>query len=155
MQHNTFRKIIKASVLAGFCMMVISFSHPTGGDLIEIFLNKKLLLQQYVPKEPTAKSISLGASDIGKQLDVYYKHCGLAGKSRTITLKNKQHNSVKEWHFTDATANNACMTIMVKDIFSSVTKVDGSGQLYYFSKEIPAGRLLTEIVFQHQSVAMK
>lgn len=153
MKPHKRQRLAKASILASLCFFLFSFSIPSGGDVIEIYLNKKMVLQQFVLRDAPIKSITLGASDMKQQLEVYYKHCGLAGKTRSITLKDGQQKTIKTWRFTDAAGKNMSMVINVKDFFEGIRKQDDKMHLYYSSKEIPAGRLLTDIVLQQQTVA--
>jgi hypothetical protein len=124
-----------------------SFSAAPGGDSFEILLGGKLLVQQYVYKNPAAASLSLLPGDQNKQLEVRYKHCGIVGKGRSIVIRDEANNVLKEWKFADASGTNIGMVLPVKDIPRKTKNKETRAYLYYSSHEIPKAKLLTSIVF--------
>jgi hypothetical protein len=143
------KKLIRNSIglipVLAICSLLFSFADPKGGEGFEIYLDKKLVLQQFGSQLNSVKSIQLDPASANSQLVVKYYHCGQTGKNRAITIRDAQNRILKEWHFPDGYKGNVDMTCSVKEILqlkpSAVLRID----LYYSSKEIPAGRLLTSI----------
>jgi hypothetical protein len=150
------KKLLRNSIglvpLLAICSVLSAFTDPKGGEGFEIYLDKKLVLQQFGSKMNTVKSIQLDPASGQSQLLVKYYHCGQAGKNRTITIKDAQNKILKEWHFANVYKGNVDMSCSVKDILqlnaSGVSRID----LYYSSSELPAGRLLTTITSKKASM---
>ena len=137
--------ISKSMALVAVCATLFSFSPKPGGEGFEIYLNNKVLLQQYGSQMDAVKSLSLNQSSYNDQLTIKYHHCGKVGKNRIVTLKDGQNKMLKEWHFADAETPVAAMAVNVKDILS-LQKGNGRLNLFYSSSELPNGRLLTVII---------
>jgi hypothetical protein len=135
-------------------LTLFSFTTKFGGDIIEIYLNKQLLMKQFVHNEKDVKTLTLAPTDMNKQLDIYYRHCGVAGKDRTLHIKDDQGRMVKNWRFNNAAGKGDGMTLQVKEILS-VSKLKGMQRLnlYYVSKELPAGKFLATIIYREKAVA--
>lgn len=125
-----------------------SFVSPTaGGEGFQIYLDDKLVLQQFNQEMKELKNIQLTAAHSKSELKVKYYHCGMAGKSRILELKNSDQKTVKRWEFENGEGKNFAVTVAVKDIFDSQEKLgNGTVYLYYSSKETPQGRILAGIV---------
>jgi hypothetical protein len=143
-----------ASVMLSVCFTLLSFTNHKGGEGFEIYLNKKLVLQQFGTQANAVKSFQLDQSSANDELTVKYYHCGQPGKGRSITIKDGQNKILKEWHFADAGTANATMSCKVKDILG-LKKGNGTVtlNLYYSSSELPKGRQLASIVVESKSVA--
>ena len=133
--------------LAAFSLLTIgaavfSFS-PKGGEGFEIYLNSKLVLQQFNKQMNSVQSLQLNPSYSNEDLTVKYYHCGQAGKDRHITIKDQQGRVLKDWRFYDNSKNGA-MDCPVNEILA-LQKQNNSLDLYYSSKEIPSGRLLVTL----------
>ena len=123
-----------------------------GVDSYRIYLNSKLILQQYVGQPLKLESLELGAANANDRLVVYYNHCGATGRSRSISVKDENGNVLKEWKFRDAAVKNSenvpaeddAMVIPVKEILELKAKHPGL-TLSYFAQQLPAGRMLTRI----------
>jgi hypothetical protein len=127
---------------------LFSFSGKKGGEGFEIFLNNKLLLQQFGSKTNEIKSIQLDQRFSNDQLVVKYHHCGQVGKNRSITIKDAQNKILKEWKFANVSAaglsaSDAAMAFKVKDILGLHP---GKLNLYYSSTELPKGKLLVTLI---------
>jgi hypothetical protein len=125
-----------------------SFSAKKGGEGFEIFLNKKLVLQQFGSKMNEVKSIELNNSFSDDKLVVKYHHCGQVGKNRSITIKDAQNKILKEWKYADVSTaglslSDAAMACKVKDILGLHS---GKLNLYYSSAQLPNGRLLASLI---------
>jgi len=126
---------------------IYSFVTPMGGEGFEIYIDNKLVLQQFNQEMKQLKNIQLTAAHSKSELKVKYYHCGMVGKSRTLELKNSDQKTVKRWEFDNSEGKNFAITVAVKEILDSQEKLgNGTIYLYYSSKEAPKGRLLAGIV---------
>ena len=57
-----------------------------GTDSYRIYLNNKLILQQYVSRSLDLKSLPLSEANANDKLVIYYNHCGATGRSRSIAV---------------------------------------------------------------------
>ena len=60
-----------------------------GGDSYRIYLNNKLILQQYVTRSLDLKNLPLSEANANDKLVIYYNHCGATGRSRSIAVKDE------------------------------------------------------------------
>jgi hypothetical protein len=147
-------RVVKPLLLIIISVSLLSFSMRWGGDSFQIYLNNKLVLQQYVPDHLGVKSIQLDKSTYNDEVNVYYSHCGQPGKSRAISIKDEHNRILSEWHFADVDAKNSPMSFKVADIFNlQKTKGTGNLNLFYSSQQLPNGRLLASIVMAGESKA--
>lgn len=123
-----------------------------GTDSYRIYLNNKLILQQYVGRPLDLESLPLSEANSNDKLVIYYSHCGATGKNRSISVKDEKGTILKEWKFADAAVKNEMnipagddgMSIPVKEILALQAKDHGLS-LYYSAQQLPAGRLLTRV----------
>jgi hypothetical protein len=137
--------ISKAMVLVTVCAILFSFSPKPGGEGFEIYLNNKVLLQQYGNEMNTVKALQLDQSAIAGQLTIKYYHCGKVGKNRVITIKDPQNKVLKEFRYADAATPLSAMAINVKDIMSLKKGNKTILKLFYASSELPNGRMLVTL----------
>ncbi len=134
---------VKTLLIMVMSASIFSFTGNYGGDVFKIYVNKKLVVEQMVYKSESVKTIQLDESSPNDEVDVYYSHCGATGKGRNIVIKDGQNRLLKDWRFADAGKG---MSIKVKDILAlQKNKAATTLHLYYLSKEIPGGKLLTSI----------
>ena len=151
-------KTIRSSVATALALLlslsIFSFTSNKGGEGFEISLNGKVVLQQFGGQLNNLKSIQLDQNSANDELTVKYWHCGQVGKNRTITVKDANNKTLKEWHFVDVAKGGAAMTCKVKDIVG-LNKAKGSItlNLYYASSELPKGRQLASLVVYTPSMA--
>jgi hypothetical protein len=133
-----------SGVLFSFSVKTISFyKNNFGGEGFEIYLNDKLVLQQYGKDIDQVKSLQLDQSVSNGQLAIRYYHCGRPGKGRVVTIRDQQNVVLKEWKFGDAKDASAKVCCNVKDILAlPKLKAGQKVNLYYSSNELPKGRLL-------------
>ena len=137
--------------LALLCTASFSFTGKKGGDVFEIYLNGKQMLQQFVHADKSVKTLQLTSTNENDKIEVFYSHCGVMGKSRVLTIRNEKNELVKEIRFTDVAANRSLMGFYRKDIPASKT---GRMNLYYSSKELPTAKLLATISWkENRSIA--
>ena len=130
------------------CLSTMVFSYPTkpGGAGFEIYLNTKVVIQQYGSEMNTVKSLPLNLQASNDELTIKYHHCGNIGKNLVITIKDQQNNVLKEFRYVDATSGVSAMLVRVKDL--TVLKKGNSSllKLYYSSSELPKGRMLASLM---------
>jgi hypothetical protein len=128
---------------------LLSFTAPRGGDSFAIYLNNKLVLQQYLHGDKAVKTISLQSANYNDELRISFSHCGRVGKNRSITIKDGQNKVLKQWRYAD---NNSSMVCKVKDI-AGLKKGNAALQLFYSSGEMPTGRVLASVIVEGSSIA--
>ena len=143
---------IKRSTLSLLSMLLtgvvlLSFVTPRGGDHYQVYLNKKLIFQEYVTLGNHARSVQVDRDNYNGEIDVVYSHCGEAGKSRVIKITDTENNVLKQWSFGNGKDHKAAMNFKVKEILlaqkdNPVNKLN----VYYTSEQLPKGKLLTSIV---------
>jgi len=146
--------ISKTIMLVAMAATFLSFTN-SGGEGFEIYLNNKVVIQQFGPKLDATQRLKLNPHSANDLLTIKYHHCGRVGKNRVITIKDLQNKTVKEWRFADAATPVAAMNCNVKDILNLGTKKDTEFKLYYASSELPGGRLLTTLVIDNNVYASK
>ncbi|MDP4262914.1 MAG: hypothetical protein Q8941_10310 [Bacteroidota bacterium] len=144
-------KAARVIILGAFFTTFFSFYVKPGGEGFEIYLNNKMVLQQFGSQQNPVQSIQLDQSFSNSQLSVKYFHCGRAGTNRSITIRDGQNKVLKEWKFADVSnaavsVSNPAMTCKVSDILSLQKTNPGKLNLYYSSSELPKGRLLATLI---------
>lgn len=141
--------VAKPLMLLALFALLSSFSGSWGGDSYQVYVNNRLVLEQFVHNQKGVKTIALSQAGASDQVSVYYSHCGKTGRARNISLRDGKNNILKEWKFEDAGANGskAAMNCRAKEILD-VKKTSGADRLnlYYSSKELPEGKLLVYII---------
>jgi hypothetical protein len=144
------------SLLVIVCIGLFSFSNNRGGDSFEIWLNGKMMLEQFVHVSSAVQTLHLNAASVNDKLDIYYRHCGQVGTNRYITIKDESGRPLKVWKFADSNGNNAAMSIKLKDISGLKKSKDTKLNVFYSSNELPKGRELATVdVSNETSVVMK
>jgi hypothetical protein len=143
-----------ASMLTLLSTLLFSFQTNKGGEGFEIYLDSKLVVQQFNNNMNHLQSISLYRDLANSEITVKYFHCGRPGKNRTITIKDDNQKILKEWHYPDVSAANMAsgqlaMSFKVADILGLQKKNAGNCNLYYSSGELPGGRLLATLVCEN------
>jgi hypothetical protein len=144
----SFTRLVVLIVLPLLSGAYVSFA---GGDHYEIYLNKKLVSKQFVSHTTSVLNMQLDKSNYNDEITVYYSHCGIVGRNKSIMLKDDKGNLVKEWKFSDDKSKGA-MTISVKEILD-LRKTNGKLNLYYAAKELPEGRMLAAVNFNNKNTA--
>jgi len=134
--------------------LFFSFAGSKGGEVIQIFLNGKLVMEQYVSMEKTVRTLQLGSGSANDKLDIYYSHCGRTGTDRTIAVKDEKNNVLKTWKFANAKEKSG-MTIIVKDILNLQKNKETKFNLVYTSQELPAGKTIALIDLGNKSFAKR
>lgn len=148
------KQITRNSLL--MLIVAISFSFTYfGGEGFEISLNNKVIIQQFGEEINKAQRIKLTPHSANDQLTVRYHHCGKISKDRVITFKNDQGKIVKTLRFADVNKPLAAMSCNVKDILDLGSKNETVLNMYYTSSELPAGRMLANILVENYTLAKK
>ncbi|TWI80432.1 hypothetical protein IQ13_3109 [Lacibacter cauensis] len=147
------KAMLTAVLLLAASTLLYSF-RTTGGEGFEIYIDNKLVLQQFNQEMKQVKQIQLNAAQ--QELQVKYYHCGMAGKNRVLELKKAGQEVVKHWQFNNSEGKNFAITVAVKDILASQKKAGTAAvSLYYSSKEAPQGRLLATIFTADMQAAVR
>jgi hypothetical protein len=155
MKPNSRLMMVK-SLLVILCVGLFSFSNNRGGDSFEIWLNGKMMLQQFVHVSSAVQTLHLNAVSANDKLDIYYRHCGQVGSERYITIKDESDRPLKVWKFADSNGNNPAMSIKLKDISILKKSKESKLNIFYSSHELPKGKLLASLAVSNEtSVAMK
>ena len=157
MKKINYQPVLFLSLLLTISVALFSFSSTKnnfGGEGFEVYLNDKLVLQQYGKDMDQIKNLQLDQSASNGQLAIRYYHCGRPGKSRIVLIKDEQNVVLKEWKFGDAKDASAKVSCSVKDIVTlPKIKAGKKVNLYYAASEMPNGRLLATITSVNKSVA--
>ena len=143
-------------LITSLAFVMTAFINPFGGEGYEIYIDNKLVIQQFGQQMKQVKNLQFNSSQKESELSVKFFHCGMAGKSRTLELRTPDKQVLKQWQFKNEEAKNFAITVPVKEILD-LQKKSGAGtlHLFYSSKEAPDGRLLAGIVTSDKSVASK
>ncbi len=142
--------IAKGVILILTAVFFQGFSKNAGGDYYSIYLNDKLVTQQFLTQPKPATVLSLSTANLNDQMFIHFSHCGIAGKERSITLADEKGKPVKVWKFPDS--KSIAMQLPVKEILTASTKIS-TASIYYASKEKTAGQLLTRLDLKKAVVA--
>jgi hypothetical protein len=147
--------VIVASFLCSIVMM--SSTSKPGGDSFTIYLNDKLLVEQFVLRKETPKTISLAAASKNDVVRVYYSHCGKIGVARTLIIKDAEGKKLASWNFKNSEANKENrMAVNVNEILSLRTALHNQRlQLVYTSKELPDGMPLAYLALDLTKASIK
>lgn len=146
MQTINLKKTRLPLLLAIFSVILFSFAAAPGGDKFEIYLNNKLILEQFVSQHAGAKYLTLHQSNYDDRITVAYSHCGQTGKDRTISIRDENSKVLKQWKFDDA-AGTKTMSWQVSEIIDlQKDKNHTRLQLWYSSRELPQGKLLATVI---------
>jgi hypothetical protein len=147
MQTNNKLRHIGIAGISMAAIFLLSFIAEPGGDRIEIFLNDRLVVEQFVSQSSTAKSLALGQQNYGDRISVLYSHCGNVGKERKIVARDANNKFLKHWKFANASNGTKTMTWAAREILDLQSGSDRATiKLYYSSAELPEGRLVATVV---------
>ncbi len=145
MQLTKF-KPVKALLFVALVLTTGTLIARDGGESFEIYLNNKLLVRQHVTQSFSLQSLSLTEANANDNLVIYYNHCGVPGKARTIAIRDADGKVLKTYTFGDAADTKEGMVIPVKQLLDLEKKNKGSQlAIYYSAKELPKGITLTSL----------
>jgi len=139
-------KIFRMTGLLSLAVYLFGFTHRPGGEGFEVYLNNKLVIQQFHEKLKEVKNLQLSSNPANDVITVKYWNCGNLDKARTLSIKDDKDRIVKEWKFADAKSRNEAMQVKVSEI-PGISKESANLKLnlYYTSAEIPKGRQLVAL----------
>jgi hypothetical protein len=145
-------KQLKALLLVALVSVSGTLIARDGGESFEIYLNNKLLVRQHVTQSFSLQNLNLTAANANDRLVIYYNHCGMPGKSRTIAIKDAAGKVLKTYTFGDAGSTKEGMTIPVKELLA-LEKNNNGAQLaiHYTAKELPKGLTLSAVKFNDKA----
>lgn len=152
MKTTKTKLIIASMVTLVVSVMLSSFEITPGGDSFTIYLNDKLLVQQYVHLKEKTKTVSLQQASAEDVVRIHYSHCGKMGISRNLIIKDQNSKTLKAWKFEDAQdGDKGAMRISVGDI-RKLEKASGNKTLtiVYSSEQLPYGLVLANVVASAQ-----
>src|SRR3954467_4741697 len=138
MQHLHLKKPTKACLFLLIALTAFMSSAKAGLDYYRIFLGNKLIYERYVNKPLSLESLPVSAADANETLTVYYFQCNApnkTGSNRSITLKDDNGNTIKQWSFADAQGTNTAMTIPVKELLQLQKANKSHGFALYYTAE--------------------
>jgi hypothetical protein len=135
---------IKLLALAALLVTTSSFTGAWGGDTYRVYVNNKLVLEQFVHMQKSIPAIRLDLRSPNDEIRVYYTHCGQVGHARNLTLKDNNNKVLKQWKFADVSSSDGPMSCKAADIMG-LSKANGRLGLYYSAKEAPGGKLLAVV----------
>ena len=133
------RSIVRGALAGtfGLALLCASFVRPntnTGSDVVEIYLNNKMIVQQVVNKPVELKNLPISEANSSDNLVVFFKSChapGTVDKNRSIIIKDVKGKIVKEWTFNRAGEKSGSMVIPVKEVLSLIRESGDALTLIY------------------------
>ena len=93
MKKINYQPVVFLSLLLTVSAALSSFSSTKnnfGGEGFEVYLNDKLVLQQYGKEMDIVKNLQLDQSASNGQLAIRYYHCGKPEKAALLLLKTNK-----------------------------------------------------------------
>ena len=150
------KSFLIVGLLLPISLFMAAFIAPMGGEGYEIYIDNKLVIQQFGQQMKQVKNLQLNSSQVKSELNVKFFHCGMAGKSRVLELRTPGKKVLKQWQFANEDAKNFAITVPVKEILDLQKKAGtGTLHLFYSSKEAPEGRFLAGVTMADKSVATR
>ena len=132
--------LTKSAVLTTVVLLLLpvlfSFNAPWGGDIVRVYLNDQMVMEQYLYKKESVKEVDLSQAAPADRLSVVYSHCGSMGTHRSLTLRNQQDKLLKKWTYAD---KGQYLTCSVNDLLR-LSKPNQPVRVYYQSNELPEGK---------------
>ncbi|HTH57818.1 MAG TPA: hypothetical protein VL728_17345 [Cyclobacteriaceae bacterium] len=139
-----------ANALVGvsLCAFLFAFMPLPGAHSVKVYLDSKLVLDQYVNFKSEAPKLTIDPTEKYTQLIVRYNECNRTVTGRILTVKDEHDKVVKEWRFEgSSTGFSEPMTCSLKDIIALKQKGSNKLKLYYASKDFPEGHQVAYLVF--------
>jgi hypothetical protein len=138
---------VNALVGVALCTILFSFSSIIGAHSFQVFLDDKMVIDQYVNLKNAVPSLHLDPAGDHSQLIVKYNECGRTVTGRTISVKDDKDQVLKDWRFEGAASGyKDPMTVSIKDIIMLKQKGSNTLKLYYSSREFPDGQQLANLI---------
>lgn len=148
--------LLRMLALAALCTLFYSFTVLPGAHRFQVYLDSKLMVEQYVNPRAEAPRLVIDPSVTHQQLVINYDECGRTVSNRTLTLKDNNNTVLKKWNFTgDTSGYQDPMTCSWKEIVSLKPKGSNTVKLYYSSKEYPEGVQVAYLVLEKEAIIGK
>jgi len=143
----TFPARAIAVVGVSLCAILFSFAPLPGAHSVKVYLDSKLVLDQYVNFKSEAPNLTIDPSEKYNQLIVRYSECNRTVTGRALTLKDEHDKVLKEWRYEgSSTGFSEPMSSSVKDIIALKPKGSNKMKLYYSSKDFPEGHQVAYLI---------
>ncbi|HMJ67920.1 MAG TPA: hypothetical protein VK508_03455 [Cyclobacteriaceae bacterium] len=134
------------TVLAALCMILSSFALKPGAHSCQVYLDDKLLVDQYMVNRTIARKIIIDPAENHKQFTLKYNECGRTVTGRVIIIKDENDKVLKEFKFDGSTKGyEDPMTCSVKDLVA-LKQTSGNLKVYYASNDFPEGQHVASLV---------
>ena len=116
-------------------IVLCSFVPLPGGYNYEVYLNNRMIMQEYLHGRKEAPTVPLNTTNTDDQLSIMFNNCNKVDNSRKISLKTEDDKTLKEWTFADSPALKDKMNIKASEItfFGNNNSME---KLMYSSKQV-------------------
>src|SRR5687767_6269860 len=104
MKKNTRFSWINSLVGIAVAATLFSFSGLPGAHSVQVYLDDKLVVDQYLDSKTSAPKLTISEGEKYSQIIVKYSECGRTVTSRTITIKDDKNKVLKNWVFDGSTS---------------------------------------------------
>lgn len=147
MKKNILFSWVGALLGAALCFVMFGFSATSGAHSVQVYLDSKLMIDQYINQKADAAKVNLDAAENHSQLIVKYSECGRVVTGRKITVKDNDNKVLKVWEFKGSSAGfQESMSCPIKDILALKPKKSNTLKLYYSSDDFPEGQQIAYLV---------
>jgi hypothetical protein len=143
---------VHALVGVALCSTLFSFTLLTGAHSVQVYLDSKLVIDQYIHSKANVPKLVLDPAEKYDQLIVKYNECGRTVTGRAIMLKDDNNKVLKKWTFEgESTGYEGSMSCQVKDIMALKSKENNRMNLYYSSNDFPEGQQIAFVVIKDKT----
>jgi hypothetical protein len=134
-------------VLIALCALFSAFAPLPGAHSFQVYLDDKVVADQYIDRTRTAPKITIDPAENHKQLVVKYNECNRTVSGRVLTIKDTDDKVLKELKF-DGTSKGFenPMSCNVRDLVALKPKTGNTLKLYYASVDFPEGQHVATLV---------
>jgi hypothetical protein len=152
LKHDAMKNLIALAVVA-LAATLSSFNYM-GGDTYTVSLNNKQIIKERVHGQTMVPTVSLDNAIPTDEYQVYYSECGQIGKARTLSIRDENNKTLKEFRFADVTGDEHIpMALKAGDLSALQKKGSGKLKLVYVSAIRNDGQLLAYLVFKNNNTA--
>lgn len=146
------KTISKITLLCLSGIFVSAFIPAPGGEGFQIFLDNKVVVQQFGSDMSSLKTLELDKSAASQRLTIKYYHCGRSGKNRVVMIRDSHDKTLKTFHYPD-TESLTAMEVPLAEVLRM--KDIQELKLFYMSSQLPKGRTLVELKTTEPIVAKR
>jgi hypothetical protein len=135
------------TVLVALCAVLTAFAPKPGAHNYQVYLDDKLIFDQYVDRNAAAPNITVDPAENHKQFVVKYNECNRTITGRALTIKSSDDKVLKEFKFEGSTSGlKEGMTCSVKEILELKAKSTGNLKVFYTSTDFPEGQQVATLI---------